>query len=333
MDCTKDQGKFISNGQDKVLRVQSGADWVEVYNYSALSQLDSQGNAVDVANKFFYTKWQRGMLNNAPVKYYYQTNDRSDTAFEVGSSDSIVVKDRYEQELRAVGGASSSSTANPPLITTASAHGLVTGDVVRLSGFSGALQLCGIDFVVTVASATTFTIPQIAGTPSAPGTGGTVNKVVFDDPFQPSSNAIIRIVMGQSTVVHTSKNHNFKIGSKVRLSIPELYGAQHLNESEATITSVTDTSFTLNVNTSGKDSFNFPTTFSPKRKGASSVAYAQDTAYTRKDPNRSDAPDLQLNEGGHICILKGGEGNPAGDANDVIFWRSGTSFSIQNEDE
>ena len=64
----------------------------------------------------------------------------------------------------------SSSVANPTVITTASPHGLTTGDLVSISGNSSVIDST---YVATVTGATTFTIPVNV---SSAGTLGTATK-------------------------------------------------------------------------------------------------------------------------------------------------------------
>lgn len=67
----------------------------------------------------------------------------------------------------------SSSVAKPTVITTATAHGLTTGDVVTIAGHSGSTPSINGEHTVTVTSTTQFTIPVNVTTG---GTGGTVTK-------------------------------------------------------------------------------------------------------------------------------------------------------------
>lgn len=67
----------------------------------------------------------------------------------------------------------SSSVANPTVITTGSAHGLTTGDKVFISGHTGSTPAISGVYTVTVTGGTTFTIPVNV---TVGGTGGTVVK-------------------------------------------------------------------------------------------------------------------------------------------------------------
>lgn len=69
---------------------------------------------------------------------------------------------------------SGATVANPSVITTSAAHGLVTGDVVTISGVGGTTTVNGT-FVVTVLTSTTFSVP-VAGV-GAYTSGGTVTPL------------------------------------------------------------------------------------------------------------------------------------------------------------
>lgn len=65
----------------------------------------------------------------------------------------------------------SSSVANPTVITTGTAHGYATGDSVRITGHSGSTPTINADWVIVVTGTSTFTIPANV---TIGGTGGTV---------------------------------------------------------------------------------------------------------------------------------------------------------------
>ncbi|MFA7301863.1 MAG: hypothetical protein WC069_06155 [Candidatus Shapirobacteria bacterium] len=71
----------------------------------------------------------------------------------------------------------SSSVANPTVITTEAAHGLTTGDSVWIEGHGGSTPSINGTHVATVTGATTFTIPVNV---SVGGTLGTVQKLVTE---------------------------------------------------------------------------------------------------------------------------------------------------------
>lgn len=76
-----------------------------------------------------------------------------------------------------------SSAANPSVITTSTPHGLTTGQSVTIAGHSGSTPVINGSHVITRLTATTFSIPV---TVTVAGTGGTLtagtrNKMLPDD--------------------------------------------------------------------------------------------------------------------------------------------------------
>lgn len=67
----------------------------------------------------------------------------------------------------------SSSAADPTVITAGASHGLVTGDVITIAGHSGSTPSINGSWPVTVLTSTTFTIPVAV---SVGGTGGTIQN-------------------------------------------------------------------------------------------------------------------------------------------------------------
>ena len=130
--------------------------------------------------------------------------------------------------------------ANPAEVTTASPHGLSTGQVVILEGLyqsatTGMPQISNIPFVITVTGATTFTIPfntnqsnytALSGSP----TGAYVRQVTNPSLYLPGDNYISSITLsGTNVVVNTTSNHNFVVGQEIAFRIPIAFGSFQLN--------------------------------------------------------------------------------------------------------
>jgi hypothetical protein len=80
-------------------------------------------------------------------------------------------------ELYAATTITSSSVANPTVITTAAAHNLTTGDYVEIVGHTGSTpSLIGYNGPVTVLTSTTFSLPVNV---TVGGSGGTVRKITM----------------------------------------------------------------------------------------------------------------------------------------------------------
>ncbi len=94
-------------------------------------------------------------------------SDREIHEVDNGAICSVDVTPRILAALAPVSTITVSTIANPTVLTTTTAHKLVTGDTVTILGHTGSTP--AVD--VTVTGATTFTVPVNV---SADGTGGTV---------------------------------------------------------------------------------------------------------------------------------------------------------------
>jgi len=167
--------------------------------------------------------------------------------------------------------------ASPAVVTTASAHGLASGQVVILEGLyqsstTGMPQISGMPFTVTVTAPTTFTIPwntsqsnytALSGSP----TGAYVRQVLFPYLYTPGVSYISAITTGATTTVTTTDSHNFVVGQEIGFRIPSVYGTTQLNTLPNNlipgspvyyyVTSVTgNNSFVCNANSSAASAFN-----------------------------------------------------------------------------
>lgn len=129
------------------------------------------------------------------------------------------------------------SKANPALVTTDTAHNLVSGNVVIFSNLyqtssTGMQQIAGIPFVVTVTGATTFTIPwDTSGSnytafdsDTSTGNVGSFKKILYPALYIPGSAVISAITLGATTTVVTTAPHNFVVGQEVAFRIPSIPG-------------------------------------------------------------------------------------------------------------
>jgi hypothetical protein len=167
--------------------------------------------------------------------------------------------------------------ASAGVVTTSSAHGLASGNVVILEGLSqssttGMQQIAGIPFTVTVLSSTTFSIPwntnqsnytALSGSPS----GAYVKKVLYPNIYFPGDVVISALSLGTTTTVTTASAHNFVVGQEVAFRIPQAYGTVQLNSLPNVlipgspvygyVISVTGyNSFVVNINSTNFTAFN-----------------------------------------------------------------------------
>lgn len=130
------------------------------------------------------------------------------------------------------------TAANPPVVTTTTAHGLSSGDVVIFSNLlqtatTGMQQIAGIAFTVTVTSSTQFSVPWDASgsnytafnTATSTGNVGSFKKVLYPYLYAPGVSVISAITTGSTTTIDTTSAHNFVVGQEVAIRIPIIKGA------------------------------------------------------------------------------------------------------------
>jgi hypothetical protein len=171
------------------------------------------------------------------------------------------------------------TAAAPAVVTTASAHGLVTGDVVVLqnlyqSATTGMAQICGVPFSVNVTSSTSFEVLWdtsqsnfTAYNSATASQQATVKKVLYPALYAPGVAFINDISPGSTTAVICTSPHNFVVGQQVAFRIPQAFGTTQLNSLPNpvipgspvygyVISLQGSTGFTVNINSTGYTAFN-----------------------------------------------------------------------------
>jgi len=121
------QGRFTSDGTNKVLAIRSDVDWIRVYNTTVAAA--NQTTAVGVE---YY--WQRGFGDGAKWTYFKSNAANAANLSQYITSNGFSLLDTSLNPLSAAVAISGLSNLTRPVITTASTAGLANGDIVRLSG-------------------------------------------------------------------------------------------------------------------------------------------------------------------------------------------------------
>jgi Ubiquitin-activating enzyme E1 FCCH domain len=172
------------------------------------------------------------------------------------------------------------SKANPAVVTTTGNHGLTTGQWVTFSNLSqtsstGMQQIAGIPFMITVLSATTFSIPwntnqsnyTAFNTATSTGNVGSYKTILYPVLYAPGASFISALTLGATTTVVTTAPHNFVAGQEIAFRIPSQWGTTQLNSLPNNlipgspiygyVTSVTNsTTFVVNINSTAYTAFN-----------------------------------------------------------------------------
>ena len=318
------QGSFTSTGANKTIEIRSGTDWMRVINYT------NTAAGVQFAGTSFY--WQRGFAANDGIVNFHAAADQiistSTAAVGVGAGaiGGFTLVDSSDQTAGAATAFTAISTANPPVVTTASTALLRTGDVVRLNTIVGSGQFAGIDFSITVLNGTTFSLTN-ASQLAVAGTTGFYRKLNFPPLFYPRRRVITKISLAASAVVTTSVDHGYTVGQEVRMNVPAANGMPQMDGLSGTITAVTASTFTLNIDSSAFTTFAFPLVAAVPFTPAEVVPFGEDTAQAL-----SSATDIlggaTINTGYIGMVLAGGDASPGGANGDVMYWVAGKSVNI-----
>lgn len=294
------KGSFTSQGESKTLNLLFVPDKIELYNQT---QMNSTADPGVVKKATWFSEMELGSA--FVVK---NTNGAATDESSLITSGGFTPFDSANPSFVATVGVTAVSQASPAVVTTATAHNFNTGDLIRLTNVTGMTQISGLDFTVTVTSATTFTIPLDSSGFASPGTAGVVRKL--QPPlYVPELRVITSITAASPGVVTTATNHGFNNGDQIRIDIPsEEFGMNQLSGQIVTVTVLSETIFSIGVNTSAYTPFAFPASGSPASTAAQAVPIG--------DANDSLASATQ-NVG-----IRGITLGPAivGSTSDLLFW-------------
>jgi len=311
-------GTFVSDGNAKTLQIRSDVDYMEVVNFT---------NAGATGDDGCVFKWWRGMAEGAAV-YEFKSGGGNTLNMGTLSSGGFSLVNSSDNALSPAVAITAATNVTSPVISTGDTSNLVDGSIVRLSGVTGSLGLSGLDFSIdTISANTSFAISAVLATAQgSAGTAGSYRRVKYDPLYYPQYRYIANITQASSAVVTLTVPSGYKVGQKVRFSVPEsVYGMTEMDGLLGTITAVNDAlgtqSITVDIDSSGFSAFAFPTSAqaaSPLSKAiVSPVGMDTAQAISSSVDQLSDATD---NVGYLGMLLGGGASAPGGASSDVMYW-------------
>lgn len=262
------RGSFTSTGAAQVVNLPFLPGSIEMWNYSSFATPANHGVP--------YAYWAADMGQGFAVEDVFNATPVLSTDVVVTNGFSTFSAGLLLQ-YGATQNVSTITKANPAVVTSSSAHGLKSGDVVIFENIfqtttTGMQQIAGIPFTVTVTAATTFTIPWNTNQSnytaySAGSSQATFKKVLFPYLYFPGTTVISAITTGTTTTIDTTSAHNFFVGQEVAFRIPSVWGTIQLNSLPNTlipgspiygyVVSVTDyNTVVVNINSTGYTAFN-----------------------------------------------------------------------------
>ena len=315
LDTVIQQGRFTSAAVAKVLQLRAGIDWMEVWN-STTRAAGGAGTGVG-----FY--WQRGMAVDTGFEDQKLAADESLVPVVLSTGGFTYIDTSSANPLGAINATISAiSAAAIPVVSAASTATLVAGDIVRFVNVTGAQQFGGVDFQIdTVNTNTDFRLvyaPQIVA-----GTTGSFYPVNIPPAFYPKRRFISKITKAASAVVTTTVDHGYTVGQLVRFNVSSVYGMTQMDGLTGKVTAIAASTITVDIASTAFTTFAWPLTAVVPFTHAQVVPVGEEGGDTLADATVDN---------GYIAMsLAAGTDSPAGDTNDVIYWRAGTAFSVDNE--
>jgi hypothetical protein len=270
------KGTFTSTGAAQVINLPFTPGYVEIINYSAVATPANHGIP--------FAEWSAQMgqgfaacelFNATPVLTTGVVITGGISNFTAGLS--LQYGPVYQHTASTDFSISKAAAAE---ITTTSAHGLSTGQVVIFQNLyqtstTGMPQIDGIPFVVTVIDTTHFTIPwntnqtnyTAFNTATSTNNVGSFKQVLYPFLYAPGESVITSITTGTTTTIVTTAPHNMVAGQEVAFRIPTVWGTYQLNSLPNVlipgspiygyVTSVTNsTTVVVNINSTAYTAFN-----------------------------------------------------------------------------
>jgi len=249
------QGRFTSDGNAKTLAIRSDVDWMEIINYTVADD-DTQTTAVGVQ---YY--WQRGMSPDTGIEYKKSNAANAAQLTTALASGGFTLLDTSNQTPGAPVTGTTITKADPP-VCTATAHGYVTGDRVRIYSSDTMDQINGLEFHVTRTGANTFTLTYLdTNTANFTAAASFIARKIPNPPaFLPQRNVIASITQASSAVIEFLTTHNYNVGDVIRLNVSSAFGMIEMNGLQGTITAVStaNNTVTVDIDSSAFTAFAWP---------------------------------------------------------------------------
>ena len=310
------QGRFTSDGTAVDLNIRSDVDWIEVINETQWATTQTPGRGI----KF---EWQRGLSDGHAFEYTKADGANTLQAEKVTSGGFDLLPIVASSLITGT-----TITKAAPPVCTATAHGFSNEDLVVLTSLTNMTQLGVILFTIGSVTTNTFEL-SFFDTNTANFTAETSFQVrslpEFD--YSDSVNWISSITTGTTTQVQLTANAphlSYTVGKIIRFTIPEAYGMSQMNGLSGEILSINTTTntYTVDINSSSFDAFAYP----------ANSAIPSSVPIVTSIGNVSNSSEDALTNLDFIGIkLSAGIDGPAGSSGDVVYWKTGKSFSITNE--
>jgi hypothetical protein len=279
------KGNFISTGTAQVINLPFQPDYVEMINYT------NSGGLAATSQNIVRAYWDATVsltvsavnynptiiegYNTTPALIYDAVLTNGISTFSAGQL--LQYGPLYAHN--SVASADFAITAaSPAVVTTQTAHGLATGNVIIFENLyqtstTGMIQMAGVPLTVTVTDSTHFSVNWNASgstyaafnTSTSTNNVGSFKQVLYPYLYAPEQ-AIITAINTSTSTVTTAAAHNYKVGQIIAFRIPPIWGSTQLNSLPNVqipgqplyyyVIAETQNTFTVSASMSGVTAFN-----------------------------------------------------------------------------
>lgn len=340
-------GSFTSTGVGVKIPLPSSADYFRTWNITQLSNATSNscveaewfgskfGTGASPSNDGI--RWLKAGSNAILIDKF--SNSTVSNGFTYVTSVPVV-------EAQAANAITNISAANPAVVTQTNTYS--NGDIIRIYGTTGMLQIAGMDFQISSVSGAGYTLLGLPSTVSngfaAVATAGFTRRVSNVAAVDPEYLYITNISQATQAVVSTSVDPSFTyvVGMRIYLSVPSSFGMTQMNGLTGKIVAVNGVAasgnigaynLTIDIDSSAFTAFSFPAS-SGSPTSALFATLSPSGVRTQFDPvtlvqTGYDFQKQPFRTGQFVpyMYLSGGATSPAGANADVINWMA---YKLEN---
>lgn len=325
-------GSFTSTGVAVKLPMPSSPDYFKTWNVTQLAAT----NPNTVTNgQWFGAKFGAGQSAAGSGIKTVKTTAMLDSAFSAGTGFTYVGSAPVV-EAQAANAITAITAASPAVVSQTNTYS--DGDIIRLYGTTGMLQIAGMDFQISSSSGSGYTLLGLrAAGFAAPGTAGFTRRISRFNAVLPESLYVTEITQATQAVVRTSIDPTlvYVVGMKVHFSVPYSFGMTQINGLTGTIVAMSSANYTMTVDidSSAFTAFAFPaSTSSPTAPLFATVAPAG--ASTQQNQTTGvytgynfEYQPFRTAEFTPYMYLAAGAQSPAGATSDVVNW---IAYKLEN---
>lgn len=324
------QGNFTSTGVGQKISLPSSTDYFKVTNLTQLATTQATGRGV-------MFEWYKNLVAADNAIEWLKTNSTNVLNMTLVTSGGFTyVPTAPIIEAQAANAITGITAASPGVVTQTNTYS--NGDIIRLYATTGMLQIAGMDFQISSASGSGYTLIGLrAAGFAAAATAGFTRRISQFNAVLPETLYVTEITQATQAVVRTSIDPSlvYVVGMKVRFSVPYSFGMIEMNNLTGKIVAVSAANYTITVDidSTAFTAFAFPaSTASPTAPLFATIAPAG--ASTQYDPitGVQTGYDFQKQpfrtaQFTPYMYLAAGAQSPAGSTGDVIVYQA---FKMEN---